>query len=286
MKKKLLAILLISALSTCFTACSNGGTENVKKSEQPKEYNMDDFGVLFEETNELFEKESEYLTNEELISDKGYALYEKCSKETGLPFNESITLRGKKSNSLSGFFLTSSDEKYYIGCYFSEGTQNKSFFIENGENLVVTGIISESVDSYGSLTNITIESPENIDISYENNITEILADYENISGAVTIQGEINIISPLEEFEQAMDKMGDMVSYEHEDYYYESVAGLTDGDKTIYFMYNPDTFPNLKVGDKIAITGYVDDLMHVLNYDGTLNISLGLVGNIYDIYIFE
>ena len=32
------------------------------------------------------------------MGEEGFSLYKKCSKETGLPYDKEITLRGKKEN--------------------------------------------------------------------------------------------------------------------------------------------------------------------------------------------
>lgn len=92
MKKKLLMILLLCIFSMNLTACTSEETGTQKKDKDIEEYNIDDFGALYEKTNVLFEKESEYLTDDELYSDKGYSIYKKCSEETGLPFKKTIRL--------------------------------------------------------------------------------------------------------------------------------------------------------------------------------------------------
>lgn len=281
MKRKLTILILALSLAISATACGNN-----KDSKKSKEYNIEDFGIMYEETDALFEKESEYLTSEELFGDEGYSLYKKCSKETGLPFNESITLRGKKMCSTWGFLVTSADEEYSINCFFSDETPNTSLFIKNGESIVVSGIFSEAADSYGCLTNVTIDSPENIEIVYENNIDAILSEYEHISRSVIVQGEISTILSLEEFEQGMEIMKSTVTYEHQDYYYDTVAQLQGENGSIYFMYKNDEYPNLKAGDKVVTAGYVNDLMHLIHLDGTVEILSGLMGNVYDIYTFQ
>ena len=286
MKKKLLMILLLCISSMNLTACTSEETGTQKKDKDIEEYNIDDFGALYEKTNVLFEKESEYLTDDELYSDKGYSIYKKCSEETGLPFKKAIRLRGKKMNSMKGFLLESTDGKYSISCFFNEDSLNESLFINDGDNIVVSGIFSENANSYGCLTNATIESPQNIEIVYENNIDAILSDYEHISRSLIVQGEISTILSLEEFEQGMEIMKSTVTYEHQDYYYDTVAQLQGESGSIYFMYKNDEYPNLKVGDKIVTPGYVYDLMHLKHLDGTVEILSGLMGNVYDIYTFQ
>ncbi|MXP77275.1 hypothetical protein GN277_18395 [Lachnospiraceae bacterium WCA-9-b2] len=284
--RKIIIVLLLCVFSIDLTACSNNGVDTPKESiEKNNEYNIEDFGPLYDKTNKLFEKESEYLTKEELVGDKAYSIYEKCSKEIGLPFNETITLRGKKESSLSGFNITSADGEYSISCFFSEGTPNDSLFIKDGENIVVSGVFSENVDSYGCLTNVTIELPQNIDIIYENNIDSVLSDYENISGTSIVQGELDSILSLEEFEHGIELMS-YATYEHQDNYFDTVASLKGEEGSIFFMYNKENYTDLKVGDKVVISGFVDDLIHVTDIDGKIEVISGLMGNIYEIYIFN
>lgn len=52
------------------------------------------------------------------------------------------------------------------------------------------------------------------------------------------------------------------------------------------MYNKENYTDLKVGDKVVISGFVDDLIHVTDIDGKIEVISGLMGNIYEIYIFN
>lgn len=287
MKKKLIAILLTAAMSLSLAACGgNSDGANESKDGETTEYNIEEFGEMYEETESLFDEESKYLTDEELYGNKGYEVYEKCSEKTGLPFNEPITLRGKKANSIVGFCVESDDGEYSIACFFNDDIPNTSLFINEGENIIVHGIFSEKANSRGCLTNVAIDSPEDIDIAYESNVTEVLANYENMHGAIIVQGEIDTVVTLDEFETFMGVYGDTVNYEHQDYYYDTVASLNGEDGCIYFMYSKDQFGELEVGDKIAVQGYIYDLMSLKTADGTSRVCWGLMNNIYDIYIFK
>lgn len=288
MKKRFLSMFLILIMVTALTACNS--TSN---KDSAKEYDVEEFGKMLNETDELFEKESEYLTTDELYGEKGYKLYEKCSNETGLPFNANVTIRGKKvASSVSGFELTSSDNEYSIDCFFGTETQsdkNISLFIKDGENVIVTGIISEQEDSYGCLTNVSFDSPKEIDITYNNNLAEVLADCTNSTEVKIVSGEIDLVQPLDQFENAttlLAETGDNIEYEHKDYYFDSVVTLSGTESgSISFMYDSQKY-NLKKGDKVTTQGYVDDLMHIKNADGSVSVLWGIMGNVYDIYKFE
>lgn len=279
MKKKVSVISLIMIMLVFLVSCSES-----KKSDS-KEYEIDEFGSMYEETNTLFEKESEYLTDEELYSDKGYEIYKKCSDEIGLPFNTEITLRGKKAGSTSNFCVETVDGEYSVPCFFAENEPDISLFIKNGESIVVKGIFSENPDSYGCLTNATVISPKEIDTSFDNNVAKILADYDDIHGIITVQGEVSSITTLDEFEY-FTSLYDDINYEHQDYYYDTVVGLEGDDGIIYFMYNKETFGELNIGDKIATQGYVNDLLNLKKADGTTSVMWGLMGNVYEVYTFN
>lgn len=200
-----------------------------------------------------------------------------------------VTIRGKKQASTIGFNLVSSDEKYNVPCFFGSGDyedktdKNVSMFIEDGENVIVTGIISEKENSYGCLTNIAFESPKEIEGTYKNNIEEVLGD--EATGCKVVFGEIELIQSIDEFKNAVEALKN-TNYEHQDFYFDSVATISstsdESNGTISFAYDSDIY-DLKEGDKIATQGFIDDLMK--DYYDT-NITWGFMGNVYDIYKFE
>ncbi len=281
MKKRLGGILLITAL----TIIPLFGCGQLKQ--QKSEYDIDEFGAIYEETEKKFNKETEYLTQEEKLGDEGRAIYKKCSKETGLPYNKEITLRGKKKNSVISFQISSSNEEYSIFCFFDTKMQNKSIFIEEGENILVKGIFSDVDNGYGVLSNVEILSPEKIDDTYTNNVKEILDDYDSIDGTSVIQGEVALVQTLDEFENAMNLMEDTVTYTPSDLYDDTVVTITGAEgKNISFMYDQEVLGSVETGDKIAVSGSVEDLMSLQMADGSTNVFWGLLGNVYEIYRFE
>lgn len=282
MKKKLLVLCLAAALGLSATACANSSEKETQN--KVKEYSVDEFGKTLKETDELFQTESEYLTNDELYTTKGYELYEKCSKETGLPFNEKITIRGKKGASTQGFVLESADQEYYVPCFFEENTLNISLFVNDGENMVVSGIFSGQEDSYGCLTNVSIISPSNIDKSYVNNVADVLSTVNNVYGAQVVMGEVDLVQTLDDFENTMSLLN-ITNYESKDYY-DTVVTLSGDEGSISFMYDKNKFGDLKPGDKIATQGYISELQSLKMADGSVNVLWGFMGNIYDMNILE
>lgn len=288
MKKKILSVLLIFGMSFSLMACGGGSSSSSSGSGNVKEYDIEEFGEMYSETEELFADESEYLTEEELYSNKGYELYGECSKKTGLPFNEEISLRGKKGNSGAlGFTVNSSNEDVSIYCHFPDGEQNLSFFIEDGENIVVNGIFSKD-GAYGSLSDVSITSPSEIDTSYKNNVSDVLANYDNISGAVVVVGEVDYIQSLDEFENAMTITNNS-NYNFDASHFDNVVTLKSDiaeGENITFMYDPEySSVELSSGDKVAVCGYIESLMDLLQADGSTKVMWGNLNDIYEIYKF-
>lgn len=281
MKKIILATAVVITTSLFFVGCSKNSGDVVL------EYNIEEFGALYLETEKLFEAESEYLTEEE-FDEVSYALYQECSKKTGLPFNQKIKLRGKKSSGyLIGFYVESTDGEYSIPCLYA-GDNDLSLLVDDGEVVVVTGVFSESEGSYGCLSSASITSPK-IDTTFSNNMAQILSNALINTNYYTdyfaIRGEVYSIQTLSEFEEYMAVSTDNNGYEHQDYYDDHVITL-EGEKCfISFAYNPIFFPDIKVGDKIATQGCFETTRSY-EVDETTTINWGFLGNVYSIYIYE
>lgn len=275
MKKKLLSVFLIATMSFSLIACSSNTTSQT-------EYDMDTLGELLDQTNDLFEKDSADFSDDELVSDKAYDLYKKCSEKTGLPFNKEITVTGYKDNSFVGFELRSSDDKHDLSCSNKKGEDNLSLFVDKGEEMTVTGVLSANKNSYGILSDCQITSPENITPEFKDNVDEVI---NSDSFCNVIEGTVSDIVSLDAFEDVV-KIANLTEYEHKDYYDDTVLYLSTDDHTIFVFYDPETLGEVKVGDKIATQGSIDSLMELEKADGTSETIWGYTGNIYEIYVFE
>lgn len=276
--KKISIYIFCGMLSTALFSCN--GTKTTKT-----EYSIDEIGKLYNETEELFKEEAKYLTDDELSGDVGYELYKKCSKKTGLPFNKQITIRGKKHSSIIGFCISSDDNKYSIVCTGSENEKNKSLFVDNGENVIVNGIMSKEDSAYGSLSDSTFISPKKIDESYNNNISELLDDYDNLEFPVTVQGEIDLVQSLDEFENTMRLM-ENANYNFDFSHSNTAVTLksdTEEGGSITFTCTAEELGDFKRGDHIAVQGFIDDLMSSQHFDGTEDVFWGMMDDIYEIY---
>ncbi|CUP40713.1 Uncharacterised protein [[Eubacterium] contortum] len=276
MRKQIVTVLILAILSIFLISCGKSKTE----------YDIEEFGAIYEKTEEMFEKESEYLTKDELNGDKGNELYKKCSQKTGLPFNKEITIRGKKEAApISGFYVKSSDGKYSVYCHVDSNEINKSLFVDNGESIVVKGVFAKKDVGYCFISDPVIISPENINTDYKSNVSDTLDNIDDIVCSVVI-GEIVDVQSLDEFNDLMDIMVGTVTYESSDVYYENVITVSDGNDEnglISFTCNDD---NLKIGDKISISGYVNSLAELLLADGTTETWWGFIDNVSNVYVFE
>ncbi len=284
MKKRIIIYLFIACISIFATACSEKA-EN--KSSQKEEYDADEFGVLLKDTNSLFEEKSQSLNEEELSSDKGYKIYEECSKQTGLPFNKNITLHGKKASSIVGFCIESSDGNYSIPCFFGDNEANTSIFIQDGENITISGIFSEDAKSYGCLTETTIDSPKEINIPTENNIFSVVSQLSETPKQVLAVGQVEAIATIDEFKNVMNNLP-IVNFDPQNYYGDNAVYLIpedDADAMIIFTCLKDDASSIKVGDKIAVQGDAYDIMHIKNADGTITPMWGMIDIIYEFYHF-
>lgn len=284
MKKKIPVILAAMLLIVLLSACSNDNNSNgISK----KEYTADEFGELQAETDKLFEEKSAYLTDEEKNGEIGQELYAECSKDTGLPYNEEITIRGVKETFLQGMIIQSEDESYNIFCRFSSGASNNiALFIEDGENVVVKGIFSKDGEPYGFLYDTEFISPSQLDISYnESDINEILSKVTSETDSVNtvIYGQISSNISLDEFKkQAVDYIDfDTVHFS------DNVVRI-DGPNggTVYFSYANEDNLDISVGDKIAIQGELHSMLGFDDGNGNYTAVAGYIGLLYGCYNFD
>lgn len=276
MKKKIASIIMIMMCALLLQACN-----------QKSEYDIDEFGKMFNETQELFEKESEYMTTDELFSDKGYNLYKKCSKKTGLPFNKEVTLRGKKVQLLGAIGISSNDNNYVICCKFSSPVNNIGIFIPDDQNVIVKGIFSKIGGMYGWLSDTEIISPEKINIEFkDNNVASVISSIPDDISSVDsmIYGEVTDILTLDELKNNLSKLIDFDN----GFFFNKVAridGIEGKEGTIYFTYDEDRIGVLTTGDKLAIKGRVHSIGGFTDSNGDYVAIGGIIDAVYDCYNF-
>lgn len=282
MKMKLLITIFLFAMILALASCN----KSAKSDKKPKEYDIEEFGKLFTDTGNMFAKECKYMTEDELDGQSACNLYKECAQKTGLPINEKVKIRGQKVSSPTGFMIESSDKKYHVPCIFKDDEKNLSLFIEDGENILVEGSIVNEVNNRGYLGDVAILSPENIEKTFEDNLSETLSTLEEDSrGIKIIHGEVSGVYSLEIFEDLMDATS-VVNYAHNDNYYDTVVRLNNDESSVFFMYDTGAFGNLEMGDKVATQGLVQPLWTVTTADGDSRVLWGLMGNVQDLYIFD
>lgn len=279
MKKILSIIMVLTTILLAIVACGRVTESN----DELKEYDVEEFGKLLQDTNRLFAKESEGMTEDELSGEERRDLYEKCAQEIGLPLNTKVILHGEKASGTIGFTLFSPDRKYHVPCIFGDTKKNQSLLIKDGENVTVTGAIINEVSNRGYLADIAIISPENIEATFESNISETLANLDD--DIKIVQGEVAGVLSLEHFELKMEAAV-TTNYVHNDNYDNTVVQLKDEGESIYFICDSSISGNLEIGDKVAVQGFVRSLMDTKRSDGTTWVMWGLINGVRDLYLFD
>lgn len=282
MKKKIVAIMIICVMMVSLTACgkSSAGADN---ESEITEYTADELGELIDETNDMFDSETEYLTDEEKYTGEGIDIFDTCAEETGYPIDKQILVRGVKKQFRGGITVSSTDGEQNIFCSFSDApNSNTGLFVPDGETIAVQGTASFN----GAIKDIEIISPSNISIEYTP--TDIGVVFDSIKTDITsvnavVYGEIHNTMTLDELKDAFP---DQIDY-NSTFMLDDVARI-DGDDggTIYFTYDKDTIGELKAGDKVAIQGDVYSLIGSKDIDGTFVVAVGYISAVYDCYNFS
>lgn len=143
-------LLLIVILTFILCGCS--------KKEEIKEYDIKTYLELEREYKEKVEDKLECLTSTE-IEEKESQIRKEIAKEVGLPYNETILLRGKIDDRYGeDFLIIIEDAESAIGvlCVFDE--KQDFSWINTGDNILIQG--SSENGLYFSLTNCKLVSPE------------------------------------------------------------------------------------------------------------------------------
>lgn len=143
-------LLLIVILAFILCGCS--------KKEEIKEYDINTYFDLANEHKDKVNEKFEKLTSTE-IEEKESQIRKEVAKEVGLPYNETILLRGKKSNNVNDSVLLiveDIDDSIGVLCLFND--EQDFSWINTGDNILIQG--SSENGLYFSLTNCKLVSPE------------------------------------------------------------------------------------------------------------------------------
>lgn len=257
MKKTIYSSLCILFFISLFlTAC---GDSSPIPSFSSKEYSIDNLSPLLEETDNLFEEQGKYLTDDEKYKEeKGKKLYRKCAKETGLPIDQEIIVRGYKGTVPFSFGIYSDISDSWLYCYTPEyldanqiNNKTLSILIPDGDIVAVKGILSD----YGVLNNAEFVSPNNIDTTYTpsdlNTLLSDLRDTLPISDT-TIYGRVTKTMTKTEYYQETASLeeneADILASNDPIACIEDESGLK-----VYFSYLEKRTGKINVGDHIAIS---------------------------------
>ncbi|HIU77106.1 MAG TPA: hypothetical protein IAC62_14555 [Candidatus Pelethocola excrementipullorum] len=280
------SIFIVSCLILIFTMFGCGKNEKT-------DYTIDEFGKIYVETQELFNEKTKYFTSEELIGDEAYKVYIECSKKTGLPINEEITLRGNKNSNSLGFSVSSlENENYKIYCLLPKGEKNISTLINDGDPIQVKGIFNKPDYPYGFLSESQIISPVKINTGYSENVDDALSqiDIDSIMTDVLVFGEVDSIMLMDEFINVYSNMTFSESFDISSIYGDKIACIhstqDDSPGIFYVSYYEELMPGIKEGDKVAIRGYAKDMLNFLKADGSRTVVNAFINIPQSYYVFE
>ena len=269
MKSKIIISLFTATLLFSLLGCSKKELFNSEET-----YSIEEFGKVETAVEEKYEKETEKMNDKDKYSEKGGKVYEKASKEAGLPFNQVVNLKGSFEMSPAGnFFISSEDDKYMISAIPKDDINNDWFFIENGENITVKGTWSPDTTKFGLLAETIITEMPKVDSEYKDNIHEVLNTIDqNQSSNILLKGEIGDIVTADDFSSVQKLL--YPDYEVPGIIDHKVAYIYDksdgGFGTIYVAINEinDKKLELEKGDKIAVRGDIKSIYSLTNADET------------------
>lgn len=297
MKRKFAILLLVGLFA--FTGCASTNTsQTVSPSKKETmaasstDYTMDDFGKLLSETEKLFSEETKDFSKDQLYTQEAYDKYVECSKKTGLPVNQEITLHGVKRDfgySYAYSVASAENDDYYVGCFPTEKENNQFILVPDGKDITVRGVFSKDKDSYGTLSDAYFISGIPYDISYENNVDSIVPSLSTEKSNVIVTGVVREIYDTETFKNTLSTYFPVNDAYNPDHLYLSKTvelGLDDEAESLpvlYFTYNPDVTPEIQVGDKIAVNGEAYDICDMLTADGSVRTNFGVIDMVYNYY---
>lgn len=220
--------------------------ENKKETDSVKEVNMDNIVALFDEKaheeNVMFENLDEIRNS--------------CLKSAGYESGEKWRLTGiMKEQPAWNVSFSLISEKYgkrddIWGEFLCSNSRNSHIFVKPGTPVVVEGTLSEQ----GFLQNCIFVNPNLENLSFEPNISEVIATAEN--QIQVVEGTIKEIKLV----GLSDAEREQLDFEHSEYDLarttSHVGVLTDGNNDINFYISQNNNENLKTGDKIAVRGKV------------------------------
>lgn len=276
--KKIVSILLV-AVMCCGMLVGCG-------EKKAKEYNIEEFGAIYDKIEAEFEEETEYYTDEEKYGKKGFEVYQKISEKNGLETGAEVIVSGIKKGDSYGLNLVSEGITYAIPCFFTDSDSALGVFIEDGEQVKISGYFSKDEKSIGCITDIKILSPE-VEPIYEDNIADVVASLEGEDGTAAVCGTITDIVSKEEFKNMCDMLS-TVELDESTFLFEKVAYLAneEAEGMIFFSFSPDAIKDLKEGDRVALYGDVESIMSLMTAEGTYETQWGLIDFVSEIYKFK
>lgn len=275
--KKGIWIVVMTIMIMCFGACDktevekeSGSKEYLKEEEGEKEenvvkeYNIDDFLLVYEEIEEKAYDAIEYAVSEEEMNEKFMAAMIEGIRAAGFEKEDTLIISGKLYMSdgyPDGVYLSIYDGKpleegEYVSDYDAFIDDTKAILIP--EDTIVK--VQVQVDDEGLFGNEKLLYPDLTDFDYESNITDI-APY-SLRHQV-VYGEVIEIAEVLDKSEIMEIVNNTNREDEEEFYrnmYYSTHLITlsdDAENVICCLIDAEDRQIFKVGDKIGVHGKVE-----------------------------
>lgn len=253
MKFKMVSLVLVFALTiSIFSGCG-------KKAPDEIEMSIDEFAEIWQGVGEKVDEGLEYVPEDE-VSEKERELIIENLDGTGLKVGQQITLSGKIRplglyDDVYVFSVAKSDYDIYAedntwNQILCETNNMKTVLIPEMDNIRVTGTFLGNPEQI-TISDCAIDAPNLDQLEYEPNISYATSDDSVIMGEVSVilegEGEIKIF-----IENIWNS--DLISYTPGATY----IVITDGSNECLCEIYSESFGEIKVGDKIAVSGFYYD----------------------------
>ena len=266
--KRFLVLFFLLVLVSITTSCNH----NKEPKKYKTEFKMDELENILISINNDFNKETKYLTNDE-IKTKQDEIYKKIV-EKYIKYNSEITVRGKvlfneddnplllSSENATAFYQNPDKFNYERVLSLSVNKDKMWSFIEDGDVVAVKGIFRGNV-----LSDCALISPAKIK-SFHNNIDYFYKDFDSLSTGTSpiIYGLVEKIIPSKKAGAELKKDNTFTEKLKNSKYVLTLTDSSKKHKLYYFCSNPN-IAEIKPGQKIAIRTFVVGPQRVGEYSG-------------------
>lgn len=265
--KRFLVLFFLLVFVSITTSCNH----NKESKKYKTEFTMDELENILISINNDFNKETKYLTNDE-IKTKQDEIYKKIV-EKYVKYNSEITVRGKvifnetdvpllsSSENANAFYQYPDTFDYDKTLPISVNPDKMWSFIEDGDVIAIKGIFKGNL-----LSDCTLISPSKI-TPFRNNIDYFYTDFDSLSDeSPIIYGLVEKIIPSKKAGAELKKDNTFTEELKNSKYVLTLTDPSQKRKLYYFCSNPN-ISEVKSGQNIAIRTFVVGPRKVGKYSG-------------------